>query len=595
MARGLDPFTVEIIGEILRATAEEMFVTLGRTAQSPIIYEVLDMACGLVSADGELIAEAEGVPGFIGCLSFAVQEILEKFDAASMQPGDVYATNDPYGGGGTHLSDVVLVSPILYEGDVVGFAANKAHWTEVGGMAAGSWTTDATEVYQEGLQLPGIRLFQGGEPDPALIDLIRANVRLPEMTLGDLYAGVAALRAGERGLLGVCRKYGAEVLLQTMTLMLDRAEEAARACLQQFPPGRYGAQMWIDDDGLSDEPLKVQVEVTVSTDCFIADFSGSAPQARGPINTTWTGLRVATREIFKEATDPHFPNNDGFFRPVEVRCPPGTIFTAQRPAPVSTYWETGAYASDLIWKALFPVAQDRLPVGHHLSVCGTIISGVDEARGRFVLVEPQAGGWGAAVDRDGVSGMVPAGDGETYIMPVEVCEARYPLLVEQFTFNTAQPAGLGRFRGGFGLIRDYCVTNEEVELTATFGRFKFPPWGAGGGGNGSPNAVEIFRAGQHEPALRRGKLARCRLRRGDVARLITGVGGGYGDPLQRDPALVADDVRNDYLTVSEAARHYGVVVNPQTLDVDVAATERLRERRRGDRRATASGEEKGVA
>jgi N-methylhydantoinase B len=382
------------------------------------------------------------------------------------------------------------------------------------------------------------------------------------MTLGDFYAGLAALRAGERGVLGICEKYGVDALQETMDLMLDRAERVARERLEEFPPGEYSSEMWIDDDGLTDEPLLVRVKVTISSDRFVADFTGSAPQAVGPINTTWTGLEVSCREIFKEATDPHFPNNDGFFRPLDVRCPDGTIFTAQRPAPVSTYWETGAYASDLIWKALFSIASDRLPVGHHLSVCGTILSGVDVDRGQFVLVEPQAGGWGATVNRDGQSGMVPAGDGETYIMPVEVCETRFPILVDQFTFNTAQPAGIGRFRGGFGLVRDYRILSEQADLTTTFGRFKFPPWGADGGGDGSPNAVEIIPTGDTQPSLRRGKLARYTLYRGDVARLITGVGGGYGDPSKRDPALVEADVRNEFLSSSQAKEIYGVVVEP---------------------------------
>ncbi len=575
MKSAVDPFTTEIIGEMLRATAEEMFLTLGRTALSPIIYEVLDMACGLVTPEGELIAEAEGVPGFIGCLSFAVQEILEKFNPQDMGQGDVYATNDPYRGG-THLSDVVLVSPIIFEGELVAFAANKAHWTEVGGMAAGSWTTDATEIYQEGLQLPGIRIFERGKPVESIIDILRANVRLPDMTLGDLYAGVAALRAGERGVTGICAKYGVGALREVMTIMLDRAERVAVSRLAEFPPGCYAAEMWIDDDGLTDEPLRVCVKVTVTPEQFIADFSGSASQARGPINTTWTGLEVSCREIFKEATDPHFPNNDGFFRPLKVKCPNGTIFTAQRPAPVSTYWETGAYASDLVWKALFPIAKDRLPVGHHLSVCGTIVSGEDEERGRFVLVEPQAGGWGATVNRDGQSGMVPAGDGETYIMPVEVCETRFPILVDQFRFNTPQPAGIGRYRGGFGLIRDYRILSERAYLTATFGRFKYPPWGAGDGGDGSPNAVEIIPDGKSEPVLRRGKLARYPLRRGDVARLVTGVGGGYGDPLKRAPWLVQEDVRNGYLTSAQAADIYLVIIDPHSFAVDMEATQALR-------------------
>ena len=575
-----DPFTIEIIGEMLRASAEEMFVTLGRTSQSPIIYEVLDCACGLTSDQGELMAEAEGVPGFIGCLSFAVRTVLTKFGAKVLRPGDIYATNDPYTGGGTHLSDVVLIAPIFFEGELVAFAANKAHWTDLGGMAAGSWTTDATEIYQEGLQFPAILLYREGQPIPSLIDLIAANVRMPSMTLGDLYASVASLRVGERGVAEVCRKYGVAAMRETVSAMLERGEKATLARLDELPPGEYTAEDWIDDDGLSDEPLRVCVRVTIQPETFTADFTGSAPQVQGPINTTWTGLQVACREIFKEIVDPHFPNNEGIFRPLRVICPEGTIFTARRPAAVSTYWETGAYVSDLIWRAIFPIATHRLPVGHSLSVCGTIVSGVDEERGQFVLVEPQAGGWGATVDRDGESGLVVAGDGETFNMPVEVCEARYPILVKQYTFNT-QPAGAGRSRGGFGLMRDYSIACERAELTATFGRHRFLPWGAGGGGEGSANAVEIYPAGATAPALRRGKLARYPLRQGDMARLITGVGGGYGDPLTRDPALVQADVRNGFVTIAQARDMYGVVIEPANLSVNEEATRALRARRTG--------------
>jgi len=552
-----DPFTVEIVSELLRAAAEEMFITLGRTSQSPIIYEVLDCACGLTDARGDLMAEAEGVPGFIGCLSFGVKTILDKFSASALQPGDIYATNDPYKGGGTHLSDVVLIAPIFFRDELIAFAANKAHWTDVGGMAAGSCTTDSTEIYQEGLQFPAIQLYRNGQPIPSLLDLIEANVRLPAMTLGDMFAGAASLRAGERGVLHICDKYGVRALRETVDILFERGAQAARKRLAQLPAGEYFAEDWIDDDGLSDEPLPLRVQVILCPDSFTADFTGSAPQSRGPINTTRTGLQVACREIFKALIDPHFPNNEGMFRPLRVICPEGTIFTARRPAPVSTYWETGAYVSDLIWRALFPIAHDRLPVGHSLSVCGTIISGLDKERGQFVLVEPQAGGWGATVNRDGESGLVVSGDGETYNMPVEVCEARYPLLVEQYTFNT-QSAGTGKFRGGFGLVREYRVLCERAELTATFGRHRFLPWGAEGGADGSPNAIEIYRAGAASPFLRRGKVARFPLYRGDAARLITGVGGGYGDPITRDPALAQADVRNEFITREQADTIYGV-------------------------------------
>lgn len=568
-----DPFTLEIIGDMLRAGAAEMFITYGRSAQSPIIYEVLDMGCGLISAEGELIAEAEGVPGFVGCLGFAVREVLDKFGAAALQPGDVYACNDPWGGGGTHLSDVVLVMPLFHEERLVAFAANKAHWTEVGGMAPGSWTTDSTEIYQEGLQLPALRLYHAGEAQQDLLDILEANVRLPEMTLGDMYAGIASLHAGARGVAGICEKYGPDALLEAVELLLARGERVARERLAALPDGTWRAEAWLDDDGIGDEPQYVCVAVTIAGERFIADYSGCAPQATGPINTTHVGLMVVVREMFKCVLDPDFPNNDGFFRPIEIICPPGTLFTAQRPAPTSTYWETGSYAAELIWRAMYPIARERLPVGHHLSICGTIVSGMAEDGAPWVLVEPQAGGWGATHQRDGQSGLVPSGDGETYVMPVEVCETRYPLLVDQFAFNT-EPGGAGRWRGGFGLVRDYRVTSSHADLTASFGRFRFPPWGAAGGADGSFNAIEVIPAGADRPALRTGRCARRRLQRGDVARLITAVGGGYGDPLQREPARVAADLREGYLTPERARGTYGVVMNGS--EVDEAATATLR-------------------
>jgi N-methylhydantoinase B len=556
---GIDPFTVEIIREQLIAAAEESFVTLGRSSQSPIIYEVLDYACAVTAPDGDLIAQANGVPGFLGTLSFAVKTIIAKFPLASLRAGDVFITNDPYQGGGNHLSDVALVAPIFYQGRPVAFSVNKAHWTEVGGMAAGSWTTDSREIFQEGLQFPAIHLYRGGRPEQGLIDLIAANVRTPDRTLGDLYAGVAALRTAERRAVEICERYGADVLALCIQAILDHGEQLARRALAELPHGEYFAEDWMDDDGLTEEPVYVCVRVTITEDAFIADFTGSAPQVPGPINCTRTRLHSACRTIFKAVTDPQSPGNEGWFRPLRVVCPDGTVFTARRPAPVSTYWETGAYAVDLLWHALFPVLPDKLTAGHSLSVCGTVVSGRRENGEYFILVEPQAGGWGAGASKDGESGLVVVGDGETYVVPVEICETRYPLLVEQFAFNTG-PAGAGKQRGGFGLVRDYRLLNETAQLTTTFGRHKFPPWGASGGRDGSPNGVAVIPAGHVEPAVWKGKLARYPLRRGDVVRLVTGVGGGCGDPRARDRAAVREDVRNGFLTAEQARGVYGMPV-----------------------------------
>jgi N-methylhydantoinase B len=516
-----------------------------------------------------LIAEANGVPGFMGTLTFAVKTIIDKHRQQGMHPGDVYVTNDPYAGGGQHLSDVALVGPIFFEDRLVAFSVNKAHWTEVGGMAPGSWTTDSTEIYQEGLQFPGILLYRRGEPIAGLIDLIAANVRTPERTLGDLYAGVASLRTAERQVVAICQRYGLETFEQSVTAILHHGEKLARRGLAELPKGTYFAEDWMDDDGLSEDPIYVCVTVSIDDESFIADFTGSAAQVRGPTNCARPRLHSACRTIFKAITDPHTPTNDGWFRPLQVICPDGTVFTAQRPAPVSTYWETGAFAVDLLWHALFPVVPERLTTGHSLSVCGTIISGTDQAGAPFILVEPQAGGWGAGATKDGESGLVVVGDGETYVMPVEVCESRYPLLVDQFTFNVG-PAGAGRFRGGFGLVRDYQILSETAQLTTTFGRHKYRPWGAAGGSAGSPNGVAVIPSGASKPVLWKGKLARYPLRRGDVARMVTGVGGGYGDPAQRDPEAVREDVRNELLSAELAREVYGVVMDSGITDLETA-------------------------
>ena len=416
----LDPFTVGIIRDGLVAAAEESFIRFGRSSQSPIIYEVLDYAAGITDERGDLVAQANGVPGFLGTLSFAVKAVIEKFGGAGPKPGegfapgDLFITNDPYSGGGNHLSDVALIQPIFCgrksggrsragsngQGPSakgarpVAFSVNKAHWTEVGGMAPGSWTTDSTEIYQEGLQFPVIRLGAGYTPDPALVDLIAANVRTPERTLGDLLAGIAALRTAERRVMEIAAKFGERVVRESMNTILDDGERSARAALSSLPRGTFRADELMDDDGLSDEPVRVQAKVTITGDEFVADFTGSSPQVRGPINCTRTRLHSACRSMFKSVTDPGAPLNDGWFRPLRVVCPDGTVFTASRPAPVSTYWETGAYAVDLIWKALFPVLPGRLTAGHFLSICGIIISGADERGERFILVAPQAGGVG---------------------------------------------------------------------------------------------------------------------------------------------------------------------------------------------------------
>lgn len=563
----VDPFTLEIIKEALVAIGDEMFVTMQRTSMSTIIYEVLDYATGLTDAQGRLITQGNGVTLFLGTLDFGVRSVLEKFGLQGLKPGDIIITNDPYSGGGTHLSDVTLIAPIFYEGKIVAFAANKGHWTEVGGMAAGSWTTDSTEIFQEGLQFPCIKIFEEGKPIQSLIDLIRANVRTPDMTIGDMYAQAASLRIADRRFRELCDKYGVDKVLAGIELLMDHSEQMTRQELRKIPPGVYEAEDWIDDDGIGNGPFRVCVKVTVTPNKLICDFTGTHPQVPGPVNCNRTGLHSAARAMLMAMTDPSITASEGCFRVLDVVCPDGTIFTCSRPAPVSTYWETMLYAADLIWKALAPVLPHRLPAGHFLSVCGVVLAGLHPDTGElFLLVEPQAGGWGAGATKDGENGLVCVGDGETYVIPVEVCETRYGVLVDQYGFDITD-GGAGRYRGGRGLVRDYRITAEEAWFTGTFGRHKFLPWGMAGGQPGSRNYTKIIFADGREPDIF-GKTARYHLKKGDVARLITGTGGGYGNPLERPVEEVQSDVKNGYITLEMAERDYGVVLNPATLAVE---------------------------
>ncbi len=560
----IDPFTVEIVKDSLVAIGDEMFVALQRTSKSTIIYEVLDFASGLIDAKGQLITQGNGVTGFLGTLTFAVRSTLEKF-AENLAPGDVIITNDPYSGGGTHLSDVSLVVPIYCDGDLVAFAASKAHWTEVGGKDPGSWTTDATEVFQEGLQFPCVKLYEAGRPVQSLIDLIEANVRLPDMTLGDMYAQAASLRLGERRFQELSDKYGLDVVLGSIEALMDYGERMTLLELEKIPPGVYEAEDMIDDDGIGNGPFPVRVKITISPTELVCDFTGTHPQVPGPVNCTETGLHSGVRTMLKAVTGPQIPVNEGCFRPLKIVCPPGTIFSAQRPAPVSTYWETMNYVTDLIWKALAPVVPDRLTAGHFLSVCGVVVAGLHPETGDlFLLVEPQAGGWGAGLDKDGESGLMCVGDGETYLIPIEVAETRYGIVVDQFALDPTE-AGAGRHRGGRGCIRDYRAAVDGLTITATFGRHKFVPWGADGGHDGSRNAVHILYEDGREVVV--GKTARTLLKKGEVARLVTGTGGGWGDPRERSVEDVVEDVIDGYVTPEQAERDYGVVVDPETYEI----------------------------
>lgn len=560
----VDQFTLEIVKDSLIAIGEEMFHTLARTSMSPIIYEVLDFASGLTDSKGQLLTQGNGVTGFIGMLTFMVKQTLEKFGKdGALKPGDVVIINDPYGGGGSHLSDVGLVMPIFYDGEIVAFSANKAHWTEVGGKDPGSWTTDSTEIFQEGLQFPCVKLFDEGKLNEPLVDIIAANVRFPDLSLGDMWAQVAALRTGEKRFQELCGKYGKHVVKESIDHLLLHGEQMARQELGKLPKGTFEAVDYIDDDGIGNGPFKVQVKVTITDDEFVCDFSGSHPQVLGPVNCSYTALVSAVRTIFLAATNPSQDVNDGVFRPLKVIAERGSIFSAERPAAVSTYWETMLYGSDLVWKALAPMLPHRLSAGHLLSVCGVVLSGTHQDTNEpFLIVEPSVGGWGAGEGIDGAAGQFCIGDGETYNVPVEVAETRYGIMIQEYSLHT-DGAGAGEYRGGSGSVRAYTAMTDGQTVTATFGRHKYLPWGFNEGNEGSRNEFEIVKT-NGEVAGPFGKYARFPLQKGDTVRLTTATGGGYGNPLKRPVEKVVRDVKDGYISLEQAKDIYGVVLHPET-------------------------------
>lgn len=571
----VDIFTMENISDGLVSAAEEMFVSWGRTSQSTIIYEVLDYAAGLTDAKGNLIGQANGVTGFLGTITYSVRSVIDKF-GDDLKPGDIILTNDPYNGSGIHLCDVSAIMPIFYKGEIIAFAANKGHWNEIGGKSLGSWATDTTEIYQEGLQFPIIKVYEEGKLNVAIRDLIEANVRTPQMTLGDLYAQTASLRVAERRVLELVERYGKQAVLDSIEMMLDNDEKLAKQELAKLPHGTFEAEGYIDTDANNIEDVYIKAKVTIDDENFIIDLTGSGEQVAAPINCTKYGAYSASRVVYRAIVAPHAQGNEGFYRPLKIIVPDGTVFSAVRPAPVSCNWEAFSHLTDLVAKAIAPHAPERITAGHFLSIIGTIVGGIDDkTKEPFILGEPQAGGWGAGINKDGESGLVAIDDGETYIIPVEVAETRYPIIVEQYSLNTAAGSGDGKYRGGFGLIRDYRIKNSNAELTTIASRYRHLPWGVNGGTEGSNNKVRVYYDGKMEE---KATFSNFPLKRDSLIRFISGGGGGYGNPLERDPQMVLEDVLDEYITIEKARDVYGVVLEEKggRLQVNIEETNKKR-------------------
>lgn len=542
---------LEIVHGRLLAIADEMASALSRASMSPVIYEVLDFACGICSADGELVAQTNGITLFTGTFSRQVRHIMDRY-GGRMAPGDTFVTNDPFHGG-THACDFAIVRPVFHEGRLIAFAIAVAHLLDVGGSVPGSLAPDATSVFQEGLRLPGVRLTRGDAFVEDTIHIVMENVRHPELVIGDMKAELAAVRIAERRLIETARKYGEDVLTTVFHQILDLSERAAQEAIARLPHGTYQAEDVIDGDGITDDPIPVRVSVEIGPGRFSVDFAGSSAARHAPINCSAGALHSAVKTVFKALVAPQEPSNDGWFRAVEISVPPGTVFSAEKPMPTGWYYEASAQASELVWKALAPSIPERFSAGSYMSLCATYITGKTQ-HGDFIHIEPQHGGWGATCERDGASGLIATTDGDTYNYSIEILEGKFPVRIHRYEFDVEADGGEGRFRGGFGLVREYEILSDGATLHGSFGRNRTPPWGVDGGRSGSTNYIEIRRG---STTTRIGRTAGYLLARGDRVRIVTGGGGGWGDPADRAREAVASDIRAGLIDPTRASAIYG--------------------------------------
>jgi N-methylhydantoinase B len=546
-----DPFTLEIIQNSLQAISDEMFAAFRRTAMSAIIYEVLDMGTAITDARGDLASSGAGIPAFVGVLDKAVKRIIEVNDGpGEIRPGDIFATNDPFYGGVTHLNDVVLAMPVFAEGKLIAWTANIAHWNDVGGMVPGSISNEAREIFQEGLRLPAVKLVSEGKPIRPVIEIMKCNSRLPDYLQGDMWAGIAAARVGERRILGLVEKYGCDTFTDGLGQFMAHGEEVARRALLGLPKGRFRLAEEQDTGAV------YTVTVEISDDEFVVDLRDNPDQDAGPNNASRDGSMVAAQMVFMNITGAHASANAGHFRRLTLLTRPGSVFDAAPPAAFATYYEVEIRLYDVIWRCLASHLADRLPAGSFASICGTFIGGRHPDTGRhFTVVEPQVGGWGGSSGRDGNNAMFSGFHGDTFNCPVEVAETRYGLYVDRLALND-EAGGEGEFRGGKGIVLEYRVRSDDCFFTCAYTRHKNRPWALDGGFEGSPNYVEVVRAdGRVET---HAVVTTLRVDRDDVIRIHTGSGGGYGDPRRRSRELVLEDLENGFVTAQRAQEVYGV-------------------------------------
>jgi N-methylhydantoinase B len=582
MTRVVDPITVEVVRHTVAAIADEMEANLTRTAFSPIVYESKDFCAALLDTRGQMIGQALGsLPVFLCDLGRAIEDIIQIYPLESIEPGDVFASNDP-NIFGQHLNNVVITLPIFWQGRVAAFAAVRAHWVDIGGNHAGG-NNDTTEIFQEGLQIPTLKLFKRGVMDDELARLIKLNIRSPEPVFGDLRAQVAACHLGARRFGEILDKYGLETTFECIETIWDQSEQRVRGVIAAIPDGVYTAEAQIDDDGVRlGVPLQLTLRVIVEGSDLTVDFSGLPDQLPGPLNSRPAAAMAVARIAAKMITSPEEIANEGAFRPVQIILPEGKMLSARHGAPVARWSPALATMIDMVLAALSEAIPDRIPAGSRQDVGGSKIVAPSGSARRWFYMHPMPGGWGALPFRDGVCGMKSHNHGDSYVPAAEVLEVSAPVLIEETTLRQ-DSAGAGRYRGGLG-TRIVARTLAEGVGSFTMHRANCPPWGLAGGAASAPDMFHFQLPGQ-EP-FSASRVNDIKLPPGALVTMETAGGGGWGDPLEREPQRVALDVRREYVTADAARAQYGVVLDASGA-ADLAATAALRDSMRVARAAGA--------
>jgi N-methylhydantoinase B len=568
----IDPITFAVIKSGLDSIADDMAYTVIRIARSEIVKDVMDFSAAICMADGQMVAQAKTIAQHLGAVPEAMAAVLASF-GADLNEGDAVIMNDPYHGG-MHLPDIFMFMPLFYAGRRRAFAVIICHHTDVGGRVPGSNASDSTEIYQEGLRIPPLKLYDRGVLNQTLATLIKINVRVPERVWGDLSAQYAAAQVGKRGLNKLIERYGADEVEAYMAELIDYAERLTRAEIKEWPKGRYEFTDHIDGDGFSERPIPIKAAITVGDNGSLSiDYTGSSAQVKGALNSTLSFTRSLTYLSVRCVLAREIPNNVGVFRCIEVKVPEASVLNPVMPGPCAARALTGYRVFDTVLGALAQIVPDRVPAageGGNSVIC---ISGLRENRKPFIIVDMICGAWGGRPDKDGLEAVTNASQNLSN-MPVEVMEAEHPVRVEEYAF-VPDSCGAGRWRGGVGLRRVYRILAPEALLQLRTDRVSFRPYGLAGGGPGgaSQNFIEI--ANRRQPLA--SKVTMSVPQQALIVHEQAG-GGGFGNPLLREPDRVQEDYADGKISAEFARRHYAVMFAANA-EVDREGTARLRAQR----------------